>query len=617
MNTFRKPIARRLALLGVFSLSLATSAWAALTPALDENYPARYMGADTPLITAPNGAVTNQHAFEVAQKIVYTEPTVEQLSKGVWVIGGHSIVNCYVIEAPDGLIVYDTGDNAEEGKHFREVIEQQISKKPIKAIIYSHSHYAMGGGAMVDDPKSVMVIGHPLLNDTVQTNLQAGGAPAAIPELGPVLTARALMQFGMYMPKEGEDAWLSARIEFKPTAFLPATVTPRDGETLNVAGLKMQFFTEIVTDDHTLTVLIPSTKTVLNNVFWPGTPNLYSLRGAVYRDPQAWRDGLKLIRDLQPEVLLNTHARAITGKDTVHQALLNYMDLISLTYDQSLRGILHGLGPDALRYFVYEPKHLADDPNNAQSYGETSWFTPAMYYYQLGWYDGEPSNLYRLPPKDEATRLVALMGGTDKVITAARTAFDNKEYAWAAQLINYVYTIDPQDKVARQLLADAARKLGQLAPSSIGRGFAISVARALEGKEEVARLSLPRPAIIAANPAEFVNYQRVRIDPRKSEEVDKVIAFAFPQKTVALHVRRGVVEYIPDPSKYLRKSDITLKLDGDTWAQLYLNQTDLTQAVKDGKVQVAQGDAGEAAQIMDLFDKFDSAQSLLVPPAQN
>ena len=58
--------------------------------------------------------------------------------------------NCVVIDAPDGLIVYDTGDWSGEGRHFREVIEQQISKRPIKAIIYSHSHYALGGGAMVE-----------------------------------------------------------------------------------------------------------------------------------------------------------------------------------------------------------------------------------------------------------------------------------------------------------------------------------------------------------------------------------------------------------------------------------------------------------------------------------
>ena len=119
------------------------------------------MGGEARLTTAPNGAITNDTALQAGTRIAYVEKTVEKVTDGIWVIGGYSIVNCIVVEAPEGLIVYDTGDNGEQGQHFREVIEAEISKRPIKAIIYSHSHYALGGGAMVDEPTSVIVIGHP------------------------------------------------------------------------------------------------------------------------------------------------------------------------------------------------------------------------------------------------------------------------------------------------------------------------------------------------------------------------------------------------------------------------------------------------------------------------
>ncbi len=131
--------------------------------------PSRYMGGPAELATAPNGAIANKSALAVFPQIFYTSPTVEKIADGVWVIGGYSVANMSVIEAPDGLIVYDTGDNAEEGKHFLAAIREKISQKPIKAIIYSHSHYALGGAALVDDPNSVMVIGHPKLNDTVKS----------------------------------------------------------------------------------------------------------------------------------------------------------------------------------------------------------------------------------------------------------------------------------------------------------------------------------------------------------------------------------------------------------------------------------------------------------------
>ena len=107
-------------------------------------------------------------------RIAYLAPEVEQVTDGVWCIGGYSIGNCIAIQAKNGLIVYDTGDNEEEGNHFLEVIREQISDKPVRVIIYSHSHYAVGGGAMVDDPANVMVIGHPTVNETVQANIQGG-----------------------------------------------------------------------------------------------------------------------------------------------------------------------------------------------------------------------------------------------------------------------------------------------------------------------------------------------------------------------------------------------------------------------------------------------------------
>lgn len=583
---------------------------------IDTNYPARYMGGDAKIIAAPNGALIYDKVLERLDRIVYTEPTVEDLGDGVWIIGGYSIANFSIIEAPEGLIVYDTGDNAEEGLHVRRVIEEKISRRPIKAIIHSHSHYALGGGAMVDDPASVTVIGHPMLNDTVRTNLEGGGAPSAIPELGPALTSRTLVQFSNFLPRQGEDASIADRILIKESAFLPVNTPVTNGQKLNVAGLELQFFTDHISDDYSVTVWVPSKRVALNNFLWPGTPNLYSLRGAVYRDPTNWRDGLKVIRELQPNVLLNTHARAIVGEKQVAEALGNYMDLISLTYDQTIRGILHGLGPNDLRYFIYKPKHLAEDPNNAEVYGETPWYPPAIYYYQMGWFDGDVTKLWQLPPKEEAQRLVNLMGGRDKVLAAASTALEKKEYAWSAQLVNYLYRLDPRDTEVRAIKVKALRTLGQLSMGSIGRSFLISQARALEGKENIPRLVPPQPELIAQAPTTFVNYHRVRIDPRRAEFVDRVIAFDFGKSGVAgLHIRRGVVEFVPDPAHYYHQPDVTVAMDGDSWARLYLNQSDLRSLVSAGEARITVGDLESAETLLDLFDVFEPTRNYTVPHA--
>jgi alkyl sulfatase BDS1-like metallo-beta-lactamase superfamily hydrolase len=578
-----------------------------------------YMGGDVNLTKAPNGAIVNAGGLEVSSKILYLEPTTDKVAEGVWCIGGYSLANTTVIEAEDGLIVYDTGDTKEEAEHIREAIKK-ISSKPIKVIIYSHSHYALGGGAMVDNPEDVLIIGHPKVNETVENSLKGGGAPSAIPEVGPLMTSRVLIQFNNFMPTEGPDAALGGKLELgKPIAFLPANKTVEDGEVLDVLGIKMQFFTKYTSDDYNLTVYVPEKGLVMNNFFWPGTPNIYTLRGGVYRDPLIWRDGLKEIRDLQPEILTNTHTRAIVGKDEVMKRLTGYMDQLTLTYDQTLRGILGGYGPDDLRHMIYIPKHMQEIPENAQTYGETVHFPEAIYQYVIGWFDWDVTKLFKIAPKDEAVRMVKLMGGKDKVMKAAKAALDKKEYAWGAQIIQYVYLLEPTNKEVRNLKAELLRQMAYRTTGSIARAFLMTEALALEGKVTYPKLIPPAPVIIAGSPETFVDFFRVRIDPKKSENTDKVIEFVFTDKgnlAIALHVRRGVVEYIPVPADYFRESDFVLKLDSETWAGLYLSAISLGDAIGSGKVTLT-GNKKEMKGIFDMFDKFVPAKNYTVPPLED
>jgi alkyl sulfatase BDS1-like metallo-beta-lactamase superfamily hydrolase len=296
------------------------------------------------------------------------------------------------------------------------------------------------------------------------------------------------------------------------------------------------------------------------------------------------------------------------------------MDQISLTYDQTLRGILGGLSLRDLRNVVYIPPHLKEIPENAQVYGETVHYPEAIYQYVIGWFDGDVTKLFRVPPREEAERLVKLMGGKDKVIQAAKVSLDDKEYAWAAQLIQYVYLLEPSDKAVRQLKADALRQMAYRATGSIPRAFLLSEALALEGKVKIPRLIPPSAEVIAQSPDTFVDFFRVRIDPKKAQDTDKMIEFVFTDKgnkAVALHARRGVVEYVPEPADYYRQPDYALQLDSKTWAELYLSSIDLDKAVGSGKVKVTKGDPKEVAAVFSLFDKFAPTKNYKIPPLED
>ncbi len=175
---------------------------------------------------------------------------------------------------------------------------------------------------------------------------------------------------------------------------------------------------------------------------------------------------------------------------------------------------------------------------------------------------------------------------------------------------------EPKDKEVRQLKADILRQLAYRTNGTIARAFLMTEALTLEGKITYPKLVPPSAEVIAESPENFVDYFRVRIDPKKSENTDKVIQFVFAEKAVSLHVRRGIVEYIPVPSDYHKKADYILMLDSKTWAQLYLSSATLEDLISSAKVKV-EGDSKELAVIFDMFDKFIPTKNYVVPPLED
>jgi alkyl sulfatase BDS1-like metallo-beta-lactamase superfamily hydrolase len=420
--------------------------------------------------------------------------------------------------------------------------------------------------------------------------------------------ARAAEQFNNYTPRSGPDAPIAGIIELKEGGFLPVTKPVQDGEQITVAGVKMQFFTRYHSDtDDCLTVWLPERRIALNNLFWPMMPNFYTPRGALYRDPLNWIEGLKQIRGLEPEILLSTHTVPIKGRRKVREHLNLFSDGIAFILDQTLRGILLGLGPDELRSFVKLPRHLEAFPFLTESYGELQWYPPYFFNHALGWWDGDAATLYRLHPDDEAGRLVDLMGGPDKVRSAAQSSLDAREYAWAAQLAGYLLRLDPNDPGARKLKARALREMGHRARGSIMRSFALSQALELEGAVDIPRVIPPQPDQIAtAPPDRYLNRYRVRIDPMRSAGTDRLVRFVFTDvdnRALALHLRRGVVEFIDNPDQYSQSADYTVTLDRATWARIYLGQSAIAQLIEDGTLDI-QGDVAGVVEFFSLFDDF-------------
>jgi len=609
------PINRRDALLASAGVAIAATApqvVLAQTPSspaasniLKSQSLAPLMGAPVTLGKAENGAIVNQAALDAHAKTFVSQRQTVQVTDNICMIEDPSASSAFIV-GNDGVIVWETGDNLEDGRDYKKRI-RQVTDKPIKAVMYSHSHDVLGTSEVIKDEKDVLVIGHPNVNE----NLKTSGVGAYFPETEPLQWARVYQYFNTFLPKEGPDGKWGLTIELAERGFVPVNHPVRNSEEMTIAGIRFQFFTQGSTDSSdTMLVWMPDQKVALNNVLWPYPPNIYSPRGSLWRDPREWRTATQVLRDLQPEILIGQPTPAIKGKDKIFQHLNKYIDFSNFMLDQTLRGMVKGLGPEDLIDFVQLPEHLQRDPYIAEIYGLFCWYPPYIAQFALGWWDGDAATLFRLPRKEVALRLVPALGGRDKVLALAREAQQQKEYAWALELVGYLWRLDPNDAELRGLKADLLRTAAQHTTSMIARPISLSAALALEGKVKVPRLVPPTLAQIKSSPpGEFVSRHRIRIDPVKAKDTDAMIRFEFTDagnQAVGLHIRRGAVEYADNADRYWRKPDFTLSLTREAWAKLHLNQATVAQLAGAGELKLS-GDAAACDHVLDLFDKFDVA----------
>jgi alkyl sulfatase BDS1-like metallo-beta-lactamase superfamily hydrolase len=135
-----------------------------------------------------------------------------------------------------------------------------------------------------------------------------------------------------------------------------------------------------------------------------------------------------------------------------------------------------GERPDELVLHVKLPPHLAENPYLQEFYGSVEWTVRGIYADRVGWFDGNATNLFPLPEKDRAAKLVGLIGGRDQVLARGRDALAAREFTWAAELADYVLANDAANADAKRIKAQALTELGERQMNAIARNYYLSSA---------------------------------------------------------------------------------------------------------------------------------------------
>jgi alkyl sulfatase BDS1-like metallo-beta-lactamase superfamily hydrolase len=121
-------------------------------------------------------------------------------------------------------------------------------------------------------------------------------------------------------------------------------------------------------------------------------------------------------------------------------------------------------------------------------YGSVSHNVKAIYQRYLGWFDGNPANLWQHPPDEKASRCVSAFGGADVVIAKAREYVGAGDLRFAAELLNHVVFADDGNTEARGLLAEVYDTLGFGAENGTWRNFYLQGAYELRNGVQPAAL---------------------------------------------------------------------------------------------------------------------------------
>ncbi len=490
---------------------------------------------------------------------------VIEVTEGVHVAIGFGLANSILLEGKDGVVIVDTMESVEAAAPVKAAFDK-ITSKPVKAIIYTHYHSDHTFGA------SVFAEG----NDTeIYAHENTSHHLKRIVSVTRETTyRRAMRQFGVLLPEGGVlNAGIGPRLEFDRTktigAIPPNKTFSEERLDLEVAGMKLSLVHAPGETTDQIFVWMPEKKVLLAaDNFYKSFPNLYAIRGTAYRDVTDWVRSLDEMRRLRPEHLVPSHTRPLKGASTIHETLTNYRDAIQFVHDQTIRWMNKGLTPDEIVERVKLPPHLARLPYLHEYYGTVAWSVRAIFNGYLGWFSGNATDLFELPPKERAKRFASLVGGEAALLARTREALKNKDYQWALELADQLLALKPDLSEAREIKAGALTALGERQIASTARHYYMTQALELRGKVDIGKVIVKTETMAHKIPLDGIfQSMAVKLDPVESAEVDKVVGFRFPDtgETYMVHVRRGVAEI---QTRFPEKPDIAVTVDSTVWKEI-------------------------------------------------
>lgn len=543
-----------------------------------------------------------------------------QVTDGIYQVRNQDLSNMTIIEGKEGITVVDPLVSQETAKVAIDLYYANRGRKPVKAVIYTHSHVDHYGGvrALVEpgdvaSGKVKIYAPEGFLDAAVAENVMAGNA----------MSRRASYMYGNLLPPDPKGqvgAGLGTTTSAGTVTLLPPTdIVTKTGEKRTIDGLTYEFLMApgseapsemlwYIEEKRAISAAEDCTHTLHNT---------YSLRGAKIREPLPWSKYLNQALTMwgaKADVMFAQHHWPTFGRDNVVKLLRQQRDLYRYINDETLHLANQGETMVEIADKFRLPPSLANMWANRGYYGSVSHDVKATYVLYLGWFNGNPATLDELTPVEAGKRYVEFMGGANAVLAKAKQAYARGEYRWVAQVVNHVVFADPSNQAAKALQADALEQLGYQAESGPWRNFYLTGAKEL--REGVKKLPTPNTAsadtVRAMTPEMFFDYLSVRVNRAKAANAHIAlnVDLGKPDGTYLLELENGVLNHTAGVQA--QRADANVTMSRDTLNGIILGQTKMADAISNGSAKVS-GNQAKLDELVSYLDTFEFWFNIVTP----
>jgi len=497
----------------------------------------------------------------------------------IYQVRGFDLANISFVKTDTGWIVFDPLTSKETAHAALELVNEKLGKRPVVAVVYSHSHADHFGGVRgvvnEEDVKSgkVLVIAPVgFMEHAVAENVYAGNA----------MTRRMFFQYGVLLPRSpfghvdqsiGKNTAAGNLGLIEPNRYINQAF-----ETMTVDGVEMEFQNTPGTEAPAeMNTYFPQLK-----AFWAaenitGTiHNIYTLRGALVRDALAWSKNINnaLYRyGENVQVMFSSHSWPRWGNDRIQEVMRTQRDSYAHLNNTVLHLANEGITINEIQNVYQQPNSLKAQWAAHSYHGSEEHNSRAVINRYLGYWDANPATLTPLSPKDSAPLYVEMMGGSSKIMAKSNQLYSQGKYREAMELLNKLVYAQPDNGPAKDLLADVFEQIGyQKESPSVRNSFLAAAYELRHGMPEGTPPKSNGPDMIKAMTTElWLNSLAISLDSKKADGLKFVINLSTPdngEKFVvelsnsALTNIKGQQSKKPDLSITLNRSDLELVMGG-------------------------------------------------------